>query len=115
MSSLRQTKKALELELEDATKKIKALEAEILAAMTEAGLGTDGASFSDGEAKVTIHDIQYPQVQDWDAFGNFILENKYLHLLQKRPAVREYRELLALGRAVPGVLPFTERKLTFKE
>jgi len=56
----------------------------------------------------------YPHVEDWGAFYDFILENKYLHLLEKRPTVLGYRELLALGRTVPGVVPFVKTKLSVR-
>jgi len=56
----------------------------------------------------------YPHVEDWGAFYDFILENKYMHLLEKRPTVTGYRELLALGRAVPGVVPYVKTKLSVR-
>jgi hypothetical protein len=65
--------------------------------------------------KVTLGEAVYPQVDDWDAFHSWILENNYLHFLEKRPAVLAYREALGQGIPVPGVLPFTKRKITFKE
>jgi len=65
--------------------------------------------------KVTLGEAVYPQVQDWDAFYQWILENQYMHFLEKRAAVLAYREALGQGIAVPGVLPFTKRKITFRE
>lgn len=65
--------------------------------------------------KVVLSSSVYPKVENWDHFAEFIYENRYLHLLERRPAVLAYRELLTLGRNVPGVLPFTKRKVSFKE
>lgn len=65
--------------------------------------------------KVILSESVYPQVKDWDAFHQWIIENEYMHFLEKRAAVLAYREALGQGIAVPGVLPHTKRKLTFKE
>jgi hypothetical protein len=65
--------------------------------------------------KVTLGEAVYPQVQDWDAFHQWILDNQYMHFLERRAAVLAYREALGNGIEVPGVLPFLKRKITFKE
>jgi hypothetical protein len=38
----------------------------------------------------------------------------YFHLLQKRVSEPAYRELLEKGKKVPGVQPFTARKLNLR-
>lgn len=111
LCDLKRQKKELELSVKGIDKDIAGLEVQIMQAMDGEGI-LESKSYV---GKVTIGESVYPHVEQWDQFGEFILENRYLHLLERRPAVLAYRELLTLGRPVPGVLPFTKRKLTFKE
>jgi hypothetical protein len=62
--------------------------------------------------KVVPKGHTYPHVEDWAKFYDFIHENKYYHLIEKRPSVLGYRELLDLGRQVPGVVPYVQTKLS---
>lgn len=62
--------------------------------------------------KVVPKGHTYPHVEDWAKFYDFIQANKYWHLLEKRASVSGYRELLDLGREVPGVVPFVKTKLS---
>ena len=112
LGDFRTEKKRLEYEAREVGKHVTAMEYEIMDAMDDQQI-TESKNIS-GQ-KVTLGEAVYPQVDDWDAFHTWILENNYLHFLEKRPAVLAYREALGQGIAVPGVLPFTKRKITFKE
>lgn len=111
LSELRASKKGLEGQLKDIEKDISAVEGDIIKAMDAEGVLETKSTV----AKVSISESVYPHVEQWEQFAEFILENRYLHLLERRPAVLAYRELLSLGKPVPGVLPFTKRKLSYKE
>ena len=63
---------------------------------------------------VTPKQETFPHVEDWARFQAYILETGYLHLLEKRPTVLAYREMLELGRQVPGVVPFVKTKLSVR-
>jgi hypothetical protein len=104
-------KKALEFDLKDINKEIDTLQWKIMQAMDAEGI----LQTSSEAGKVSLKESVYAKVEDWDQFIEFIYENRYIHLLEKRVAALAYRELLNLGRPVPGVLPNTVRKLTFKE
>ena len=54
----------------------------------------------------------YAHVEDWAKLYAFIEQEHFLHLLEKRVSVTGYRELLELGREVPGVVPFVKTKLS---
>lgn len=62
-------------------------------------------------ATASITEVIVPQVEDWDRYHRFILKNKALHLLDRRPAVVAFRELLIVrkGRPIPGVTSFKKR------
>lgn len=111
LSSLRASKKLAQRELDSIAGQIEALEGEIMKAMDTEGLLESKSAVG----KVTLSESVYPRVEDWDQFYQFIYDNRYFHLLEKRPTALAYRELLSLGKSVPGVLPFTMRKLSFKE
>ena len=104
-------KKALAVEAKDVDNQITDIENLLFATCDEQGITEAGA----GGAKIVLSEAMYPQVESWDLFGEHILDNRAIFLLERRPAVLAYRELLSLGRPVPGVLPFTKRKLTYKE
>lgn len=56
-----------------------------------------------------------PQIKDWGAFEKYILRHKRLELLQRRVSPVAWRALLEeLGTAVPGVVPFSKRKLSVR-
>ena len=54
----------------------------------------------------------YPHLEQWDAFCAYLEESKNYHLLIKQISVTSYREMLELGRAVPGVVPYLQTKLS---
>jgi hypothetical protein len=60
------------------------------------------------KASVSLSSTVVADVQDWDAFWPYIAKNKFWHLVQKRVSDPAYRELLDLGKKVPGVQPFTK-------
>ena len=111
LGAMRAVKKKLEYEAKQVASQIMHKEREIMDALDDQQI-TESKSAA---GKVTLGEAVYPQVEDWDAFHTWILENNYLHFLEKRAAVLAYREALGQGIAVPGVLPFMKRKITFKE
>ena len=104
---LRAKYKRLNFEVDEIKKRIASKEHEIMDAMDDQQI-TETKSEA---GKVTLGEAVYPQVQDWDAFHSWILENGYMHFLEKRAAVLAYREALDRNIPVPGVLPFTKRKI----
>jgi hypothetical protein len=107
----RTEKKRLKYEEGEQDKIIKNLEFELMDMMDDQQI-TESKSTA---GKVTLTESVYPQVEDWDAFHTWIRENGYMHFLEKRAAVLAYREALGQGIPVPGVLPFSKRKIAFKE
>ena len=110
LSVLRNAKSRLEEQLKDVGKEIAAAEKLLIDALQASNLRESAT----GNFRVAISESTYPQVESWDLFGGFILDNRMLHLLERRPAVLAYREMLQLRRAVPGVVPFEKLKLNFR-
>ncbi|MBT9153369.1 MAG: hypothetical protein DDT39_00026 [Firmicutes bacterium] len=94
-------------------KKKRALEDDLLAAMVEAG--TDLVRGQRATASITENVI--PQIFDMEAFGQFVLRKKALHLFERRIARTAYRELKEslAGKAVPGVNEFTKVSLSLRK
>lgn len=100
--------KAREKELND---EWRTLELEALIRLDDQGM--DKASTKRGT--ISIGENILPQVVDWDAFGEHIIQNDALYLLQRRPAAAAYRELLESGETVPGVEPYTQRSINLRK
>lgn len=100
--------KAREKELND---EWRTLELEALIRLDDQGM--DKASTKRGT--ISIGENILPQVVDWDAFGEHIIQNDALYLLQRRPAAAAYRELLESGETVPGVEPYTQRQINLRK
>lgn len=78
-------------------------------------LDAEGTTRGAGKhASAAITESVVPSVIDWDSFYSYIHKNKYYHLLERRPSVTGCRELFETKGKVPGVVPFTKRKLTCK-
>ncbi|MAJ43623.1 MAG: hypothetical protein CMF96_02620 [Candidatus Marinimicrobia bacterium] len=78
-------------------------------------LEADGLSkFSNDQATISISEQIVPQVEDWDAFQAHILQTGEFELVQRRAAVKAYRELREAGVQVPGVVDFTKRGLNVR-
>ena len=67
------------------------------------------------KASVSINETTYATIRDYDAFINYVKEEDAFHLLQRRVADASYREMLQIGEEVPGLEPFTRRKLNIRK
>jgi hypothetical protein len=63
---------------------------------------------------VSITESVRPSVENWDDFYRFIHRHKYYHLLDRRPSVTGCRELFETKGNIPGVVPFTKRKINLR-
>ena len=104
-------------EKREAESKVKVIESEI-AAIEESlmeRMDKEETSKSQGtKASVSITMATVANVEDWAAFHAFVAKNKYFHLLQKRVSDPAVRELWDAGKKVPGVQPFSKRKLNIR-
>lgn len=109
LSSLKASKRGLEAQVKEINNAIEAVELDIMRAMDGEGVLESASALG----KVTLTERVYPRVEDWPKFWDFIYDNRYIHLLEKRPAALAYREMLALGKQVDGVVPSTMRVVSF--
>jgi len=110
LHDLREQKRALEEQIKQLSGQMDVLENDLIDQMD-----TEGVSKSTGNAAtVSITASVKPSVDDWDAFYKYIHRHKYYHLLERRPSVTGCRELLETKGKIPGVVPFTQRKLNIR-
>ena len=106
----REQKRALEAQIKEVEEKAKEIEESLMER-----LGKEGLEKATGtKASVSITSSVTADVQDWDAFYPYIAKNKFWHLLQRRVSDPSYRELLEQGKKVPGVVPFTKRRINLR-
>lgn len=110
LHSLREQKRLLEEQVKAVSDQMYAEELELIAQMDSEGVNKSTGNL----ATVSIGESIKPSVDDWDAFHAFIHRNKYYHLLERRPSVTGCRELLEQKGRIPGVVPFTQRKLNIR-
>lgn len=110
LASLRDTKRDLEEKVKAVENEMKDLELELIEQMDK-----EGVQRSTGKlATVSIGTAIKPSVEDWDEFYKYIHKYKFYHLLERRPSVTGCRELFEKKGKIPGVVPFTQRKLNLR-
>ena len=110
LHALREEKRQLEELLKAKAQEIDLVENDLIEQMDQQNITKSTGS----KATVSITTSVKPSVEDWDAFYAFIHKNKYYHLLERRPSVTGCRELFDTKGKIPGVVPFTQRKLNIR-
>jgi hypothetical protein len=106
----REQKRKVEETLKNIEERIAAATLELMERMESDGLSQVRGT----AASISIGASVSGNVTDWDAFGQFIIENQYLHLLQRRISDPAFRELQEAGRTVPGVEAFVRKRLNIR-
>ena len=110
MFELREQKRALDAQIKELEAKYIELEDALLAKLDSEG--TDKAAGK--KATVSVTSSVVGNVTDWEAFGAFVLKNKYLHLFQRRLSDPAVRELFEMKGKIPGCEPFTKRRVNLR-
>ena len=110
LHALREDKRQLEELLKAKAQEVDLMENELIELMDQQNITKSTGS----KATVSISTSVKPSVENWDAFYAYIHKNKYYHLLERRPSVTGCRELFDYKGAIPGVVPFTQRKLNIR-
>lgn len=108
--ALRNKKRDLEASVKSLEGQIEELQSQLLEEMEAAGVD----KFSGKLGTVSISTNVVANVEDWDALYPYIAKNKLWHLLQRRVSDPAYRELLDAGKKVPGVQPFSKKRLNLR-
>lgn len=110
LCELRDAKRALDAKVAEIETEYKTLEEQLMEKLdaegTTAGKGT--------KASASITSGVVGNVTDWAAFEAFVIKKKFTHLFQRRLSDPAIRELFEKGMKVPGVEPFTKRRLNLR-
>jgi len=110
LHNLREQKRALEEQVKALSEQMNSLELDLIDQMDK-----EGVTKSTGKlATVGISSSIKPSVEDWDVFYAYLKKTGYFHLLERRPSVTGCRELFDTKGKIPGVVPFTQRKLNIR-
>ena len=114
MWALREQKRALEADIKVVTEKLEAFEAGLMAKLEAEGM----AKATGAAATVSISESIVATVEGgdegWKLFHAFVKKTGYFHLLHRRISDEAYRELLRAGKKVPGLQPFTKKRLNLR-
>ena len=110
LHNLREQKRQLEEQVKQLQARMAELENDLIEDMDKQGVSKSTGAL----ATVSISSNVRPSVDDWDAFYAYIHRYKYYHLLERRPSVSGCNELLETKGKIPGVVPFTQRKLNLR-
>ena len=107
---LREQKRVHEEAIKQISDQMSLVETQLLEAMDK-----DEITKATGKkATVSISETIRPNVQDWDAFWAYIHRHKFYHLLERRPSVSGCQELFEKKGNIPGVVPFTQRRINMR-
>lgn len=106
----REKKRALEADIKAIEGNIADMETKLIERMDK-----EGVDKSTGKtASVSISENVIPQTEDWDAFIEYVIKSKQGHLVERRPATLACRELWEKKGKIPGLVPFTKRKVNIR-
>lgn len=110
LHDIREKKRALDAQVTAAEAEYKAVEEQLMelldAQSTDKGSGK--------KASVSITSSVVAQVDDWDALYKYVKRTGYFHLFQRRVSDPACRELFEQKGSIPGVSPFTRKKLNLR-
>lgn len=107
---LREQKREFESRAKELGAKIDELKGEVRQELDD--MGTHSLTATRAQAIVTEQTV--PKVTDWDALRDYIRDNEYEHLFQRRINSAAYKELVDMGEEVPGVEPFVKRDVAIR-
>lgn len=115
--TLREEKRELEAKAAAVSKLMEPLEEQLFAKMDADGVDKATgrkASVSFSFAVSANVGVDGDVEAGWQALYGYIKKTGYWHLLQRRVTDTSYRELLDAGKKVPGVQPFTKKRINLR-
>lgn len=110
MSALREERRRLDAQSAELQKASDVLETQLIALMD-----AEGTTKSTGHvASASIAETVEFNTQDWDSFMAYVAKTKQFHLVQRRVSAPSVRELFESKDKVPGLEPYTKRKISLR-
>lgn len=108
---LKQQKAELSKQIATIDEQYDIIEQDVLAQLQAQGMVTAKAH----TASATVSSSIVPNITDWEEFAQYIIDSRQVFLLERRPSVTVYRDLLNAGETIPGTEPFTKTKLALRK
>lgn len=111
MSALRDEQRKLDAQSKELQKTRDALEAQLIELMD-----AEGTTESTGHvASASIAETIEFNTQDWESFMAYVAKTKQFHLVQRRVSAPSVRELFESKGKVPGLEPYSKRKISLRD
>ena len=107
---LREKKRSLESQVAEIEAEYAAIEQSLMDRLAEENLDKGTGKLG----TVSISESTVGNVTDWDAVHAFIKKTGNFQLFQRRLSDPAFRELLELGKKVPGIETFTKKRLNLR-
>lgn len=96
---IKKRKAALKEQHAELHKQQQNLEKDLIEVLKEQGLNKISTDYG----AVYLREKTVPKVVEWEAFNDYVTQNNYLHLFQRRVSVASWKDLHDQGIEVPGV------------
>tara|TARA_R100000935_G_C2797880_1_gene149036 strand:+ start:225 stop:599 length:375 start_codon:yes stop_codon:yes gene_type:complete len=110
VAKIRTEVKAVQTQEKSLKSEQRELEIQITIRMREQGLD----KISNDVCTISLKEEIVPTVEDWDLLQEHVAKTNQFELLQKRMSATAYRELVALGMDVPGVVSTELTRINFR-
>lgn len=108
--ALREKKRVADLAVKEIEAKIALAESQIMEK-----LDAEESIVAKGKlASVSITEVTSFNITDFDLFAKYVGKTKYYHLFQRRVTETAVREIFEQKGAVPGLTPFSKRRINLR-
>ena len=111
MYEIKKEKADLNKVIKELDEELNSIEAELIEKIQE----QDVCSLSSSVATVTLSKSTYGQIEDFEAFEDYVIKTNSLFLLQRRLSTTAYADLKQAGEEVPGIKDFTKLTLSLRK
>ena len=111
MYALRDRKRGLEAQIKEISAEIAECNDWLLDKLKEVGTTTARGNL----ASATITESVVPNIEDWGAVSDWIIENDAVYLVHRRISAGPWKELMDAGTIVPGIAPYTKRAISLRK
>jgi hypothetical protein len=108
MFLLRERKRGLEGQVKEVNAEIAQCQEDLMRRLDEVGTATARGSM----ASIVITENVVPNIDDWGAVSEWVVENDAVYLLHRRVSAGPWKELMDAGQNVPGITPYTKRAIS---
>lgn len=110
LHEVREQKRILNAQLKELDERYDGLQNQLLQMMD-----AEGVAKSTGRlATASVTESTQFNIENWDAFCEFMRKGKHFHLVQRRVSAPAVREMCGLKGPVPGLAPFTKREINLR-